>query len=355
MKNVKVDLKEKSYEIVFDKFDSENFQNHLMKFAENRKILTVGDKVMQKLYPLCAYRYGTFFALKGGEDNKNMCEIERLCEFGVNENYDRKSLFIALGGGITGDMTGFAASIFMRGVDFVQVPTTLLSMVDSSVGGKTGVNLASGKNLVGAFYQPKMVLIDVKFLKTLPAREIKNGLAEVIKYALGLDKDFFKLLSENIEKINSLDLDFYNQMIRRSCEIKADIVAKDERETNNLRALLNYGHTFGHALENLSKYEISHGEGVSIGMNIAGRLSFLMGLWSEEEYLLQLDLIKKLNLRYAIPADIKVADIMQVMTHDKKAEAGKIKFVLPTQIGKSGLYANIDEQIVKKALEDCYE
>ena len=355
MKNVKVKLNQNSYDIVFDSFNSENFEERFLKLSENRAVLTVGDKKIQQLYPLMAYRYGKFFALAGGEDNKNLSEIERLCEYGISENLDRKSLFVAIGGGITGDMTGFAAAIFMRGVEFIQVPTTLLAMVDSSVGGKTGVNSASGKNLIGAFKQPKLVLIDVNFLKTLPEREIKNGLAEVIKYAFALDEKFFELLSGNVDKINSLDLNFYNKIIHRSCEIKADIVAQDEKETKNVRALLNYGHTFGHALENLSNYEISHGEGVAIGMNIAGNLSQLLNLWSESDYLKQLKLIKDLNLRYAIPRNIKIDDITEVMTHDKKASRGKINFVLPTAIGSSEVFSNIDMEIVKKALEESYE
>ena len=355
MKNIKVKLKQNAYEIVFDSFNSENFQAKFNAFAENRAILTVSDKKIQKLYPLFIYRYGKFFAFPGGEEYKRLSEIERLCEFAVGEKFDRKSLFVAIGGGIVGDMTGFAASIFMRGVEFIQIPTTLLAMVDSSVGGKTGVNIDSGKNLIGAFKQPKMVLIDVNFLKTLSEREIKNGLAEVIKYALGLDKEFFEILKNNVDKINSLDLEFYNKMIHRCCEIKADVVSKDEKETKDLRALLNYGHTFGHALEKLSDFEISHGEGVAIGMNIAGKVAELAKLWSNEDYLQQLELIKSLNLRYAIPKKIKVDDIIEVMTYDKKASQGKINFVLPTAIGKSELVGDIDLGLVKKALEMCYE
>ncbi len=355
MKSIKVKLKQNSYEIIFDSFSSDSFDEKLSQLVENREILTVSEKSIQKLYPLAVYRYGKFFALAGGEDHKTMAEIERLSEFAAAEKFDRKSLFVAIGGGIVGDMTGFASAIFMRGVDFVQVPTTLLAMVDSSVGGKTGVNIGGMKNLVGAFKQPKMVLIDVKFLKTLPEREIKNGLAEVIKYAFALDKEFFKLLSENIDKINARDWDFFKTLIHRCCEIKADIVEKDEKETLDCRALLNYGHTFGHALEKLSDYEISHGEGVSIGMNIAGKVAELSGMWSLEDYQCQLKMIKDLNLRYAIPEKIKTEDILEVMTHDKKAVSGQINFVLPQGIGTSKLVSDVDLNIIRKALEECYE
>lgn len=355
MKSVKVKLKKNSYEIIFDEFNSDNFDERLSLIAKKRAVLTVSDRKIQQIYPLFVYRYGSFFGLAGGEEFKNLTEIEKLTEYAIRENFDRKSLFIALGGGIVGDMTGFAASIFMRGVEFIQIPTTLLAMVDSSVGGKTGVNISSGKNLIGAFYQPKLVLIDVNFLKTLPEREIKNGLAEVVKYAIALDSDLFKNLSNNIDKINQLDLTYMEKIIQKCCQIKADVVAKDEKESNDIRAILNYGHTFGHALENLSNYEISHGEGVSIGMNIAGKLSEFLGLWSNEDYQSQLKLIQSLKLRYAIPKNIKIDDIIKVMAHDKKAEQGKINFILPTSIGSSKVQSNIDESLIKKALEYSYE
>ena len=354
MKKLHVALPENSYDIIFDSWGSEAFERAVESFDHGGRIMTVSEKKLQDLYPLAAYKYGDFFALKGGEENKNMAEIERLLESAVEHNCDRRSMFIALGGGIVGDMTGFASSIFMRGIDFIQVPTTLLSMVDSSVGGKTGVNIEAGKNLAGAFHQPKVVLADVNFLETLPDREIRNGLGEVVKYGVGLSRELFESLEKHTDEINSLDLDFYQKMIYDCCAVKCRIVQEDEKELG-IRALLNLGHTFGHAVETVSGFEITHGEAVAIGLACAGELAVRMELWKSEDLKRMRNLMDRLKLPAALRKSWKFDDMLKVMSHDKKAESGNLKFILPSGIGSCIIQKNVPLDILKESMEVCCE
>jgi len=284
--------------------------------------------------------------IRDGEEYKNEQSINYILENLFIHKFDRGSSLIALGGGVIGDMVGFAASIYQRGIDFVQVPTTLLSQVDASVGGKTGINNRFGKNLIGAFYQPKGVYIQTKFLDTLPKREFYAGVAEIIKMAVMFDKEFYNWL-----KINSLeDKNNLRYAIKRSIEIKADVVSKDEKE-RGIRSVLNYGHTFAHVIENETEYKrYLHGEAVAVGMNMANHLAFKLGLLNEDE----LKDIKELLISYKLPTDYKIRDIEQFYNAfylDKKVDNYKIKFILPHGIGSYKIVDDIDKEILLDTLK----
>jgi len=259
-----------------------------------------------------------------GEEFKTLKTIEDILNECFDQKLDRKSLLIAFGGGVIGDMTGFTASLYQRGIDFIQIPTTLLSQVDASVGGKTGVNNPYGKNLIGAFYQPKAVYIDPAFLSTLPAREFAAGVAEVIKMAVMFDKDFFHYL----ENANLTDTEAIKEMIRKSVTLKASVVNQDEKEAG-IRAVLNYGHTFGHVVENETNYTTYlHGEAVAIGMVMANALAVELGLLTQNEAQKVKSLLKKVSL----PTEYVIANIDDFYEHfflDKKSAKGSIKFILP--------------------------
>lgn len=251
----------------------------------------------------------------------------------LKRKLDRASAVIALGGGVIGDISGFVASTYMRGISFIQVPTTLLAQVDSSVGGKTGVNHPLGKNMIGAFYQPRLVWTDVNTLKTLPKREFLAGMAEVIKYGVIWDEGFFRFLEENREKILNLEKDALTHIIKRSCEIKAEVVSKDERE-GGLRAILNYGHTIGHALETATGYTTYlHGEAVAVGMHLAAKLSSLLGVMDKKDVARIRSLIDAYELPSNIPSDVGDEKLLSAMQLDKKTLAGELRFVLPEKIG----------------------
>lgn len=354
MKKLHVKLPQNSYDIIFDEWDSPEFEKTVAEFDRGGQILTVSERSLQKLYPLTAYRYGELFLLQGTEENKSMAEIERLLEYAVEKGCDRKSLFIAFGGGIVGDMTGFASSVFMRGIDFIQVPTTLLAMVDSSVGGKTGVNLSSGKNLAGAFHQPKAVLTDVRFLETLPEREIRNGLGEIVKYGVGLSRELFELLENNVDGLNNLDSELYKKVIYDCCSIKCRIVQEDEKE-QGVRALLNLGHTFGHAVEAVSDFEITHGEAVALGLVCAGELALRLNLWKQDDFDRMRTLMRNLKLPTVLRKEWKFDDMMKVMLHDKKTESGKLKIILPNAVGSSVIEKNIQSSLIRESMEACCE
>jgi 3-dehydroquinate synthase len=274
----------------------------------------------------------TLICLPDGEEYKTTETVNSIYDSLIKEGFDRTSGLVALGGGVVGDIAGFAAATFLRGIPYVQVPTTLLAQVDSSVGGKTGVNHPLGKNLIGAFYQPRQVFIDVDTLKTLPYREFSAGMAEVIKYGMIWDEKFFFWIKRNQEKLAQLDPETLIGCIKRACEIKAEIVEEDEQESN-LRAILNFGHTFGHAVENLAGYgEYRHGEAVAIGMYIAARASEKMGLCTFEH----IGELKELLSRFHLPVDLpafSMEDYLTAMKRDKKNREGVLRMVLNKGIG----------------------
>jgi 3-dehydroquinate synthase len=270
-----------------------------------------------------------------GEQYKNLDWANSIYTSLLINSFDRKSGLVALGGGVIGDLTGFVAATFMRGIPFIQVPTTLLAMVDSSVGGKTGVNHPMGKNMIGAFYQPKKVLMDLTVLKSLPREEFLSGMAEVIKYGVIRDAEFFEYLDKNRERILKLDTEALTHIIRRSCEIKADVVSRDERE-GGIRAILNFGHTVGHAIETAENYRMRHGEAVAIGMVYASRLAHKTGHCDASLP----QRVENLIAAYGLPVNLSalssrpgVRSLMDTMQIDKKAEAGRITFVFPKRIG----------------------
>lgn len=286
-----------------------------------------------------------------GEKSKRLTVVEKCFDQLAKHRLERKSFIVALGGGVVGDLAGFVAATYLRGIPFVQVPTTLLAQVDSSIGGKTGVNLKAGKNLVGAFYQPQLVLCDLDALKTLPKREYISGLAEVIKYGVIYDAILFAQLERNLPEILQRDEKTLSQIIARCCEIKADVVGQDETESG-LRAILNFGHTIGHALENSSGYgKFFHGEAIAIGQVAAAKLSHkILGLPSGDA-----ERIEKLFLQAGLPVKIKLNSVQRrkfftAMKLDKKVSGGEIKFVLAKKIGKVVWGQNVSPDLIGKVL-----
>ena len=285
-----------------------------------------------------------------GEEYKTLQTVENILNECFEHKLDRKSLLIAFGGGVIGDMTGFTASLYQRGIDFIQVPTTLLSQVDASVGGKTGVNNSYGKNLIGAFYQPKAVYIDPAFLETLPPREFAAGVAEIVKMAVMFDKSYFEFLQQSDLK----DSQILKEVIRKSVELKAWVVNQDEKEAG-IRAVLNYGHTFGHVVENETNYTTYlHGEAVAIGMIMANALAVELGLFTEEEA----KEVKILLEKASLPTKYTIKNVDAFYEHfflDKKSAKGSIKFILPHGIGDHKMVSDIDEDVVKKVLRSFGE
>jgi len=342
--NVKINLsKNNSYEIYIEKLKELNFDRKVVVVTNP----TVSSYHLDYLKSKLKAKELTFCTIPDGEEYKNIQTLEQILSACFEAKLDRKSLLIAFGGGVIGDMTGFAASIYQRGIDFIQIPTTLLAQVDASVGGKTGINNKYGKNLVGTFHQPKAVYIDPYMLKTLPKREFGAGVAEIVKMAVTFNEDFFIWLENNdLNKANNIDI-----AILKSVETKAWVVSQDEKE-QGLRATLNYGHTFGHVIENETNYKTYlHGEAVGIGMCMANALAVKLGFMSNENNLR----IQKLLKKYDIPTTYKIKNCEKFYEHfflDKKSSNNKIKFVLPIGIGKCKITDEIKKEDVIKVLKD---
>ncbi len=338
---VKVSLAERSYDVEIGG-SLDDAGERLAGLSFGQKMALVTSPAIKKLHGQRVFnslKAAGFLVMSieipDGEQHKNLDWVNAIYTALLTNGFDRRSALVAFGGGVIGDITGFAAATFMRGVPFVQIPTTLLAMVDSSVGGKTGVNHSMGKNMIGAFYQPKKVLMDLSVLKTLPTEELLSGMAEVIKYGVIWDEQFFDYLDSNRQKILGLDAEALSHIIRRSCEIKAEVVSKDERE-GGLRAILNFGHTMGHAIETAENYTMRHGYAVAIGMVTASRLAYRTGLCDESVP----ERVEGLIRAYGLPTSLSalsrkptVRELMDTLQIDKKAEAGKVKFVLPRKIG----------------------
>jgi len=301
------------------------------------------------------------YIVPAGEDSKSLLIYEDIIKYCTKINLSRKSLIIALGGGVIGDLAGFIASTYMRGIDVCQIPTSLLAQVDSSVGGKTGINIGNLKNIIGTFYQPKFTYININALQTLPENEFISGMAEVIKYGVIYDYKLLHYIIENSEKILDKDNEVLNYIIKRSIEIKADIVSKDEKE-GGLRKILNFGHTFGHGIEKICK--ISHGEAVSIGMHMAFKLSLKKGYINEDYYNQFIKACNKFNLplmfnpflyEEEITEDKKDninKEILEVMKNDKKNSFGNLNLILPIELGKVKIVDNIDEDEILKIIKE---
>jgi 3-dehydroquinate synthase len=332
-----------------------NQRELLTPHIQGKQICIITNEVVAPLYlnqlkatlhdfELCEY------ILPDGESEKTLENIAAIYDFLLSKRFDRKATLIALGGGVVGDMTGFAAATFLRGVNFIQIPTTLLAQVDSSVGGKTGVNRPLGKNMVGAFYQPQCVLADTDTLTTLADRELAAGLAEVIKYGLINNLEFFTWLEANIGKLVSRDEESLKQAIRISCEEKAKIVAEDEKESG-VRAILNLGHTFGHAIETAMGYgNWLHGEAVAVGMLMAADLSQRMGMLSGQDLARIKAILLAAGLPVVPPEQISKADYLSLMSRDKKNIQGSIRFVLLEKLGKAMLTTDVEPVMLEKTL-----
>lgn len=346
MRTLTVNLGERSYPIYVGEDILSQTGEILRRAGLGKKVGIVTDAKVGELYlkPVeeSLRRAGfsvTVVSLPEGEEHKNLEAVSTIYDRLIRERFERGSFLLALGGGVVGDITGFAAATFLRGISYVQVPTTLLAQVDSSVGGKTGVNHKEGKNLIGAFHQPRLVLIDVAALGSLPRRELAAGLAEVIKYGIIADPRLFSFLEAEMENLLALQTAALTEVVAASCAIKAKVVEKDERESE-YRAVLNFGHTVGHALESATGYELYlHGEAVAIGMIQAAAISVRQGLCDRDSFERIRRLIARAGLPTEIAARVEPEELIQCMEVDKKSEGGKIKFVLCEGIGKTRFYS----------------
>ncbi|RJQ44836.1 MAG: 3-dehydroquinate synthase [Nitrospiraceae bacterium] len=353
---VTVDLKERSYDIVIGSRVLWKLGIRLKEFRPSR-VAIISNKTVFPLYKDLVMKslndYGIspeVILIPDGEEYKDFTWTYHIHGELLKARFDRNALLVAFGGGVIGDITGFVASTYMRGIRYVQVPTTLLAQVDSSVGGKTGVNHSLGKNMIGTFYQPSLVLIDVNTLRTLPKKEFFAGIAEVIKYGVIADKELFNYLESSREDILSIG-DSIIHIIKRSCEIKADVVSKDEREAG-LRAILNFGHTVGHAIETVTEYKrFLHGEAVAIGMCAAAELAVMTGMFGRDEAQRIRNLISLYMLPDSIPDELSTEKIISAMEIDKKASSGKLRFILPVSIGAVRIEENADRNLIQEALQ----
>lgn len=342
MQSIPVNLAEHSYEISIASGNLERLGAKCRALALGQKVMVVSNPTVFGLYGARtiaalerAHFEVSYCELPDGERYKTPKSIERIHDLALEHGLERSSTLVALGGGVIGDMTGFAAATWLRGINVVQVPTTLLAMVDSSIGGKTGVNHPQGKNLIGAFHQPRLVVTDPEVLASLPAREFRAGMAEVIKYGIIGDPELFALLERSTGlKQSEVDLPLLSTILTRSARAKAEVVSKDERELTGLRATLNYGHTIGHAIESVTKFiAVNHGEAVALGMVAAGQLALKLGLWTASEAQRQDAVIQKADLAISLPTGIDLQQLIATLKSDKKVTAGQGIFILPTKIG----------------------
>ena len=348
---VEVKLGERSYPIFIGNDLLKDVGKKVRKYVDSKQAVIVTNVTVAPLYLHTVQQsleesgiQTNIIELPDGEEYKSLKWAGKIFDKLISFGMDRYSPLIALGGGVIGDITGFVAATYLRGVPFIQVPTTLLAQVDSSVGGKTAVNHRKGKNLIGAFYQPKFVCIDIDTLKTLEERELRSGLAEVIKYGVIKDAELFKFLEENVEKVLTLDSDVLIHIILRSCAIKAEIVQEDETESG-LRAILNFGHTFGHALESVTEYrEYKHGEAVAIGMVVASKIANLMDICNSEVVERVRAIVIKSGLPWELP-DYKYKHYLRAIRIDKKVVGDSLNFILTSRIGSV--------MIKEVKLEDC--
>ena len=355
---VRVALGDRGYDIDIGQGLLEHADQWMAALGDLRHVAIVTDENVDALYadPLAdrlvaAGVESQVLVVEPGETAKSPEVAADLWQTMLEEGCDRQTTVVAVGGGVVGDLGGFVAATYARGLRFVQVPTTLLAQVDSSVGGKVGVNLEGAKNMVGAFWQPAGVLIDTAVLASLPDRDFRSGLAEVVKYGVILDADFFAWLEAEADALVARDPAALQTAIQRSCRIKADVVEGDEQERSGLRAKLNYGHTFGHALEAATGYtQLLHGEAVAIGMACASRLAERLGRIDAEATHRQVALLERFGLPTAVPAGIDLGEVSSLMWRDKKVQDGELRFVLPSRLGAVDLVASPAEDAVVAAM-----
>ncbi|MCC7304639.1 MAG: 3-dehydroquinate synthase [Alphaproteobacteria bacterium] len=363
---VTIDLDKRSYDIYIGAGLLYRMADLVPQNLEGRRIFVITDENVRAYAAAAAGVLQSagasrveMYVLKAGEQTKSFAQAEKVCQWLLQNGIERSSLVLAIGGGVVGDLAGFCASIILRGVPFVQVPTTLLAQVDSSVGGKTGINTKHGKNLVGSFYQPAAVIADIETLQSLPPRELLAGYAEIVKYGLIGDLSFFLWLESNGADVCKLDAEAVKYAVETSVRAKAAVVQADERETGGRRALLNLGHTFGHALEAAAGYDgrLLHGEAVAIGMVMAFDLSVRMGLCSREDY----ERVEKHLMDIGLPTRASMIDaplkttpdkLAKIMEKDKKSSGGKTKFILVSGIGQAFVSDDVSMDMVHDVLKD---
>lgn len=358
---IRVNVPQQSYEIVIASGSLKELGTRMQYHHLGQKVLLVSNPDIFKHYGETVVTSLTSAGfdvceciLPAGEEYKTLDSLQKIYDIALSNRLERSSTMVALGGGVIGDMTGFAAATWLRGIKVVQVPTTLLAMVDAAIGGKTGVNHPKGKNLIGAFHQPSLVLIDPDVLQTLPDREFRGGMAEVIKYGVIWDAELFSKLeqSQTLDKLSDVNAGLIQAILERSCGCKAEVVSKDEKESG-LRAILNYGHTIGHAVESLTGYtQVTHGEAVGIGMVAASRIAVALQMWDHESDCRQLKLIEKTGLPTQLPAKLNIEEIIDSLQSDKKVKSGKVRFILPTQIGTVTITDQVPADIIRQVLQD---
>jgi len=356
MKGLLVETTSKSYPIIIE----EGFENFIKYFKEFcipiKDVVIITDDnvnllygtILKSLLTKCDFNV-EIISIRPGEASKDILVVQDIYKYLLNCGIRKDGFIIALGGGVVGDIAGFVASTYMRGIKYVQIPTTLLSQVDSSIGGKNGINFLGNKNIVGTFYHPEMVYINIETLMTLPYRELISACAEVIKYGIILDKAFFEFIYTERAKILNLEKEHIKYIIKRCCEFKARIVQEDEKDVKDIRAVLNFGHTLGHVLENLSDYYYKHGEAVSIGMAFASLLSNRYGFLGDDELKPIIELLKL----YDLPVKFKGMDvdlICEKLFYDKKVRRGRIRFILPLSIGNYIIYDNANKNDIADVL-----
>jgi 3-dehydroquinate synthase len=356
---IRVALAERSYDIEIDRGNLARSAAFIGQRRSCSRAIVISDSNVGPLFgpavagSLAAGGIGhDLLTVPAGEESKSVAQCERLWNELSRLKTDRKTVVVALGGGVVGDLAGFIAATYGRGLAFVQIPTTLLAQVDSSVGGKVGINLPAAKNIVGAFWQPSGVLIDLDVLRALPDREYRSGLAEVVKYGVILDADFFAYLEENVAALHLRDPQVLEHVVATSCRLKATVVQQDEREETGARAVLNYGHTFCHAIETVAGYgRFLHGEAVAIGMICASRLAETMGRIDATVTSRQRDLLNRLKLPTVLP-DVNKERLIEAMHHDKKTKLGRLNFVLPDRLGHVELVGDVDPDRIRAILND---
>ncbi len=355
MRTIRVNLSTNSYNIYIGKGLIEKIGEVLVKEKEPCKTLLITDKNIEKIYGNAVIESLTrkgfdvgLVSIDPGEEQKTLETAGMLYHACFERKLDRNSLIVALGGGVVGDIGGFVASTFMRGIPFIQAPTSLLAQVDSSIGGKVAVNHPKGKNMIGSFYQPMAVFVDIGTLSTLPALELAAGLVEIIKYGVIKDEKLFEYIEKSLHEILQLNYDALLNIIATSCQIKANVVEEDEKE-RHIRAILNYGHTIGHAIEMLTNYKkYRHGEAVAMGMLYATKIAVEMGLTNNTIYERQRSLFTKMGL--SLSPGLVAGDIIKVLYTDKKTVAGRLRFILPLRIGEVIISDKVTEEILYKAL-----
>jgi 3-dehydroquinate synthase len=357
METIRLNLAERSYEIIIGNGLIKEAGRLIREHGILGRMMVVTNPTVARWYlePLvnaltaAGYQVDSM-EIPDGENYKSLEQANRIYDRLVALEYDRKAVLIALGGGVIGDLTGFAAATYMRGIKFIQVPTTLLAQVDSSVGGKVAVNHPQGKNLIGAFYQPQLVIADVGALQTLPRRELSSGMAEVIKHGIILDPNYYQLVQGEIKLLREANADLMTWVVAGSCKIKAEVVEQDERETG-LRAILNFGHTIGHACESFTHYEYyKHGEGVALGMLAAVKIATRLNLLNDPTLEASLfKLLQELELPVTLPG-FSIAELTQKLYLDKKVEYGQIRWVMPQRLGTVFVTSDIPQPVVAEVL-----